>query len=110
MESGRATERGLIRASVVGAFLFAVVAVVWGVAINSQVILFDGLYSSVSVLLSLVSLLAASYVRQTDDLRFPFGKEVIEPLVVTLKYLAIGPCACSRCSARSETCWRAGAR
>ncbi|MBA2441215.1 MAG: cation diffusion facilitator family transporter [Rubrobacter sp.] len=70
--------------------MFAVGAVVWGVAISSQVILFDGVYSFVSVLLSLGSLLAAGFIRKTDDLRFPFGKETIEPLVITFKYLAIG--------------------
>lgn len=83
-------ERRLIRFSVICAALFAVVAVVWGVVINSQVILFDGLYSFVSVALSLGSLLAAGFIRSTDEARFPFGKESVEPLVITFKYLAIG--------------------
>lgn len=85
-----ALEYKLIRFSVFGAFLFAVVAVVWGLAIGSQVILFDGLYSFVGMLLSVVSLLAARFVRRTDEARFPYGKDVVEPLVVSLQYLAIG--------------------
>lgn len=90
MRAADEMEQRLLKVSATGALLFAVVAIVWGLAISSQVILFDGLYSFIGVLLSLTSLSAARFVRQTDEVRFPFGKEVIEPLVVTLQYLAIG--------------------
>lgn len=82
-------EKKLLWISVIAALIFALVGIVWGIAISSQIILFDGAYSFISVLLSLTSLLVARYIQQSDAIRFPYGKEMLEPLVIIVKYSII---------------------
>ncbi|MBB6449159.1 putative Co/Zn/Cd cation transporter (cation efflux family) [Geomicrobium halophilum] len=55
----------------------------------SKMIIFDGLYSFISIGLTLLSLAANSYILREDKERFHFGKDVIEPLVITFKSSAI---------------------
>jgi len=52
-------------------------------------IIFDGLYSLMSLLLSLISLMAQRFMSKVDLHNYPFGKDKIEPLVVILKYVFI---------------------
>ncbi|WP_040211130.1 cation diffusion facilitator family transporter [Clostridium polynesiense] len=52
-------------------------------------ILFDGLYSGISVMLSALSLYASKFISKSDYNRFPFGKVMIEPLVILVKSLAL---------------------
>ncbi|WP_052428397.1 cation transporter [Actinopolyspora erythraea] len=75
--------------SVVGAAAFAVLALLWGLAINSPMIVFDGLYSFVSVLLSLVSVAAVRTIERGADERYPFGRHAWEPLTVILKAVSL---------------------
>ncbi|TWI59680.1 cation diffusion facilitator family transporter [Halalkalibacter nanhaiisediminis] len=83
------SEKQILTLSVYGALLFALTGVVWGVAIESKMILFDGAYSFVSVGLSLLSLSGAAYIQKQDEKRFPFGKEVIEPIIIIVKAIVI---------------------
>jgi cation diffusion facilitator family transporter len=69
---------------------FAVLALVWGLATGSQLIIFDGLYSFASVGLSLLAVLALRTARKGPDERYPWGREVWEPLTVVLKAAALG--------------------
>jgi predicted Co/Zn/Cd cation transporter (cation efflux family) len=80
----------LLRLSVWGAVAFAVLALVWGVFVRSQLILFDGMYSTISVVLSGLSLLAYRAIRRGPDERYPFGREVLASVVVLVKGVAIG--------------------
>ena len=82
-------ENRLLRISVYGALFFAVLAVIWGVVVNSKIILFDGIYSLISVGLSSISLITASYMQKQDFERFPYGKEMIEPIIILGKFLVI---------------------
>ncbi|KHF41528.1 hypothetical protein LQ50_02070 [Halalkalibacter okhensis] len=52
-------------------------------------IFFDGLYSLVSVILSLLSLLVAQFIKKGDKMSFPYGKEMLEPVVIIIKYAVI---------------------
>ncbi|RNA69290.1 cation transporter [Alteribacter keqinensis] len=70
-------EKRVLKVSVYGALIYAIVAIVWGIAGNSQMILFDGLYSLISVALSFFSLLSAAYIQKTDFKRFPFGNYAV---------------------------------
>ncbi|WP_143961803.1 cation diffusion facilitator family transporter [Litoribacter populi] len=83
------SERFVLKVSAYGAFVFAVVAMVWGVLGQSQMILFDGVYSLISVALSLGSLWSAAYIQKYDFKRFPFGKEMLEPIIILLKNVVI---------------------
>lgn len=85
----KASEKKLLKLSVFGALFFAILGIVWGTLISSYLIIFDGLYSFVSVMLSLLSLLVAQYISKSDSRRFPFGKEMLEPVVIIVKYAAI---------------------
>ena len=75
--------------SVIAAIIFAVAGMVWGLILSSQIILFDGLYSLISVALSLLSLYSVSYMKKKDWRKYPFGKEMIQPLVIIVKYSVI---------------------
>lgn len=90
---GTATTNGredrLLRVSVWGAVAFAVTALIWGVAVRSQLIVFDGLYSTISVALSALSLVAYRAIVRGPDARHPFGREVLASIVVLVKGVAI---------------------
>jgi cation diffusion facilitator family transporter len=68
---------------------FAVLALGWGLWSGSRLIVFDGLYSAASVGLSLLAVLALRTARRGPDERYPWGREVWEPLTVVLKATAL---------------------
>ena len=82
-------EKQLLRFSVYGALFFALLAIIWGVLENSKIILFDGIYSLISVGLSIISLVTASFMAKQDFDRFPYGKEMIQPIIILGKFLVI---------------------
>ncbi|MGO1499958.1 MAG: cation diffusion facilitator family transporter [Marinobacter sp.] len=84
-----ARENVALSLSAVAAALFAVAGISWGLWIDSLVILFDGAYSLVSLLLSLLSLYAARIVRRPASAEYPFGRGAVEPLVIAVKGLVI---------------------
>ncbi|GAB3062751.1 cation diffusion facilitator family transporter [Salinicoccus sesuvii] len=79
----------LIMISIIGGLTFAVLGIVWGILADSQMIQFDGYYSFISVLLSILSMLALRFIEKEDEERFPFGKESFIPLTITIKYVGI---------------------
>jgi predicted Co/Zn/Cd cation transporter (cation efflux family) len=86
-------ERSLLLFSVWMGILFAVLGISWGLAIQSGIILFDGIYSGFSIILSMLSILALRLINQPDDDTFQFGRMAFEPLVVALKStVIIGVC------------------
>ncbi|WP_216827425.1 cation diffusion facilitator family transporter [Alkalihalobacterium elongatum] len=89
MHNSYALEKKLLKISVYGAVMFAVTGVIWGYLISSQMVMFDGLYSLISVMLSLMSLFAAQFIHKRDTKKFPFGKEMLEPIVIIIKYAVI---------------------
>ena len=68
---------------------FAVVALGWGLAAGSQLIVFDGLYSFASVGLSWAAVVALRTARKGPDERYPWGREAWEPLTVVVKAAAL---------------------
>ena len=85
MSKNPAYERYVLRVSVIASFVFAVGGIVVGLLLNSSFILFDGVYSFLSVFMSYLSLRAGTYML-TADKRFPFGKSTIEPLIILVQY------------------------
>lgn len=75
--------------SVVASSAFAVGSLAWGLLAGSQMIVFDGLYSFVSVALSLLAVWALRAARSGPDERYPWGREVFEPLTITVKAVAL---------------------
>ncbi len=65
------------------------VGVVWGLAVASQIILFDGLYAVLGFALSWLGMRAAAKVEAGPTHRYPFGREALAPLVVGVQALVL---------------------
>lgn len=79
-------ENKLLKFSLYSAVLFAVSGMVLGFVTNSQTIMFDGMYSVISVILSGISIATSKFKCKNDTKKYPFGKDTVEPLVIMLKY------------------------
>ena len=82
-------ENKILKLSVFGALFFALFGIAWGWAIDSDMIIFDGLYSFISLILSMLSLYINNYMAKRDFDKFPFGKHILEPIVISIKSLII---------------------
>lgn len=82
-------ERQLLLVSTFSALLFAMLGIVLGMLIHSLVIIFDGVYSLVSLGLTLISLVAVLYIRKEDVSKNIKRVKVIESSVILLKGIAI---------------------
>lgn len=78
-----------LKLSAAGALVLAVVGIVWGLAVSSQVILFDGLYSVIGFVLAWFGLRAATLVQRGPTPHYPFGREALAPLVVAVQALVL---------------------
>ncbi len=85
-----ATEQGVLRLSIAASLLVAA-AVVFGLLANSSLIIFDGIYGLIDVVMTWLSLLVARLIAlstQTDALqsrlnqRFTMGFWHLEPIVL----------------------------
>ncbi len=83
------TEQRLLRLSTISAGLFAAMAISWGWLAASQVIVLDGVYALIGVLLGGLSLRAAVLVERGPTVRYPFGREALAPLVVGVQGLVL---------------------
>jgi cation diffusion facilitator family transporter len=88
--SQAAGERRLLLFSVWASAGFAVFSSLWGILSRSSMIVFDGLYSFVSIGLSGLAVLTLRFVRRGPDERFPWGREAAEPVVVIFKAATLG--------------------
>ena len=82
-------EKNMLKFSAVGALFFAVLGLAWGVIIKSNMIMFDGLYSLVSMFSAIFSILITTYIAKSDFDKFPFGKGILEPITVAVKSLVL---------------------
>lgn len=82
-------ESKILKLSVAGTLFFAVLGVSWGWLIKSEMILFDGLYSFIGVLLSSASLAVCRIIKERDNKDFYFGKYIFEPLVICFNSLIL---------------------
>lgn len=83
------SESRILEFSIIGTIFFAAFGVIWGVFIKSKMIVFDGLYSLISVGLSLLSLYVCNFIKVNNNKEFPFGKYILEPLVICINSLVI---------------------
>jgi cation diffusion facilitator family transporter len=88
--SQAAGERRLLLFSVWASAGFAVFSSLRGILSRSSMIVFDGLYSFVSIGLSGLAVLTLRFVRRGPDERFPWGREAAEPVVVIFKAATLG--------------------
>ncbi|MGF1765192.1 cation diffusion facilitator family transporter [Aliivibrio kagoshimensis] len=98
------SEKNTILLSIYATSIFAVLGVGWGIYASSGMIIFDGIYSLISVGLSSLALVVLKQLEtsQEDD-RFPFGKAHFEPLLIIFKSLMlIGMCSYSAINSFGE--------
>ena len=85
-----ARDQRLLMFSIWASAGFAVLSSVWGILSGSSMIVFDGLYSFVSIGLSVLAVLALRFSGRGADERFPWGRDAAEPLVVVIKAATLG--------------------
>ncbi|MGL5084212.1 MAG: cation transporter, partial [Clostridium sp.] len=79
----------LLKFSAAGGLFFALVGIGWGLFIDSEMIMFDGIYSFISLLLSILSISICKFIAKKDKINFPFGKKALEPIVVAFKSIVL---------------------
>lgn len=93
MQCNVALERKLLQFSTFSALLFALLGIGFGLWMGSLVIIFDGAYSLVSLALTVLSLVAAAYIRSPSR-KGSEKTQKIEPLVIAFKGLVITLMCC----------------
>lgn len=77
------SEQRLLKLSIVVTIAVGAVGLVGGLLINSQAIVFDGMYSLVDVVLTVASLAVSRLVTTQGSRRFQYGYWHLEPIVET---------------------------
>ena len=89
MQADLDRERTALRVSLAAAAGLAVLAVGWGWVAGSQVILLDGVYALIGMLLTWLSLRASAVAASTPTSRFPYGLDALVPLAIALQGFAL---------------------
>jgi predicted Co/Zn/Cd cation transporter (cation efflux family) len=77
-----AVERhALLRSMLITAVLGAI-GVVWGIAVESQMILLDGIYAVLRLIVTWLLLMASRLAQSEPSHRYPYGRESLTPLVI----------------------------
>ena len=79
------TEQGMLKFSIALTVCLGVLGVASGLVTGSQAIIFDGMFSFVDVLPTIVSLLVVKLIARGTSQRFQFGYWHLEPLVGVLR-------------------------
>jgi predicted Co/Zn/Cd cation transporter (cation efflux family) len=78
-------EQGTLKFSIALTVCLGVLGVASGLATGSQAIIFDGMYSFVDVVPTVVSLLVVKLIARGTSHRFQYGYWHLEPLVAVLR-------------------------
>ncbi|PAL08176.1 cation diffusion facilitator family transporter, partial [Staphylococcus hominis] len=85
------TEQGVLRLSIAGSFGVAAIAVAFGLFANSSLIIFDGIYGLIDVVMTWLSLLVVRLISMSTNVdalqsrlnqRFTMGFWHLEPIVL----------------------------
>lgn len=83
------TEKNVLMLSAAGGLFFAVLGLTWGIIIQSSMIMFDGLYSLISLFISILAICISNFIQKKDFEKFPFGKGIIEPITVAFQSIIL---------------------
>lgn len=72
----------ILTISTSGALIFSVTGIFLGIISNSDMVLLDGLYAVLSLLISALSLYTSIIIKKPSSESFPFGKYVFQPLTI----------------------------
>lgn len=79
------TEQGTLKVSIALTAFLGALGVASGLVTNSQAIIFDGMYSFVDIVPTVVSLLVVKLIARGTSHRFQYGYWHLEPLVAVLR-------------------------
>ncbi|MFC4614884.1 cation transporter [Cellulomonas algicola] len=82
-------ERRALVGSIVGASVIGAAALVWGVVAQSRVLLFDGAFVLLGIVLSALSLAASRAAAIAPSARFPFGRQAVTPIAIAIQGAAL---------------------
>lgn len=82
-------EQQVLRHSIYMVVLYIFVSIAFAILTRSDAILFDGLYSAISLCMALLTLWVARLTTRPDDERFHFGYGALEPFLNLCKSLVI---------------------
>lgn len=80
--AGPALERHLLRRSILVTAVLGSIGIVWGIASGSQMILLDGVYAIIGIIVSWLLLRASSIAAEGPTTRFPYGRQAVTPMVI----------------------------
>lgn len=87
--SNAAREQQVLRHSMYVVILYILVSIAFAILTRSDAILFDGLYSAISLCMAFMTLWVARLASRPDDDRFHFGYGALEPFLNLCKSLVI---------------------
>lgn len=76
------TERRALGRSIAVTALLGSLGVVWGITTGSQMILLDGVYAVIGIIISFLLMRASSLAAEGPTSRYPYGREGVTPLVI----------------------------
>jgi cation diffusion facilitator family transporter len=83
-EQASRIEQRTLRLSIYGVLVVAVGSIAYGLYLESDVVILNGIFSLFSLIGAGLSLLAAKLVVKPENRRFPFGYSHVEPLVLSV--------------------------
>jgi cation diffusion facilitator family transporter len=78
-------ERRALVISILATAMISVLGVLWGIAIGSQMVLFDGVFGLVGIITSALLLRASSLAGRKPSRHFPYGQHSATPLVIGIQ-------------------------
>lgn len=88
-EALRRSERRSLGVSIWVSVVLVIGALILGIASGTRIIVFDGAYMGIGLILSWMSLRASSVSASGPSRKFPFGRDAVTPFVVLVQGLAI---------------------
>jgi cation diffusion facilitator family transporter len=82
-------ERAALVVSILVTGFMGAIGIVWGIAGGSQMILLDGVYAVIGILVSLVLVAASSMASTPPTRRFPYGRAGATPLAIGIQGLVL---------------------
>ncbi|MCL1924651.1 MAG: cation diffusion facilitator family transporter [Defluviitaleaceae bacterium] len=79
----------ILLTSITCTIIFTIIALTVGFFTSSQVILFDGIFNLIGVVLTYLSISAMKFIKKKDDWNYPFGKATFEPFIAIVQYAII---------------------
>jgi cation diffusion facilitator family transporter len=88
-EQASRIEQRTLKISICVVLIIVIVSLSYGIYIDSQAVILNGIFSVLSLISGGMSLLAAKLVMKPEDHRFPYGYAHIEPLVLSANGLMV---------------------